>query len=323
MTVPTTPGNNQITNGSTSAGGTGAAAFSAPTNIIVPRPLRPDDGKWAAIGSIVGSIVGSFASKAYSKKVDEAMDMWDKINNKLMSKGFELIDRSPEEKAKQENEADNIYALLGWGDGVRNEQLQRARNLDGCLDMTYEELCQYVKCGYKPDYAGIYKRTVATVQQQISKQREELCKNVNRYAVRQCCAIETSLAKSAVESAVSAISQNREQERRKQYEINEQLYMKAAELMERARDGRLRQALDVNKDALDIRFRLYQTRGAAYLDYIRLGGELLAGSGSNLSSKAQSAAEMATKVGSDVSGLVATIIAMAIPFVTGSNDNGC
>ena len=312
----------KVENGSTSAGGTGAAAFSAPTTIINPRPLRPDDGRWQALGAIVGAVVGKMASKTYMKQVDRAMDEWDRINDKLKFTGYGLLDDAPKEKAKQENEANNIYKLLGWGDGIRDEQLQRARGMDACLDMTYEELCQYVKCGYKPDYAGIYKRINADTQTAIAKQRAELCKNLNRYAVRQCCAVETAMATAAIKSAVGSIAVAREKERSTQYQVNEQLYMKTAELMERARQGRLQDAMNINKDAIATRNSLFTTRSAAYLDYIRLGGDLLASVGTNLTSKAQSASVMADKTADGISAVLAGLVALAFSWDKINSDQG-
>lgn len=277
------------------ATGTGSVVNSSPVVIQVPRQPKQDDGKWMLIGSLLGSILGNYANESMIKKAKAAEDTWNVLNKQLHDKGNEIWNRMPEAMDKANKADDDLEKHHQWNTELSDSEKARAEKLDGCNDSLHEKICQFAQCGYVPDYDGIKARIMADVAGVTKKKREELCKNLNRYSVRQCCGIETALATSAISTTVSALYKAREDERARAWQINEGLLFKAAEMMERDRSNRLKDAMTARNTAVSIQKDRYNNHNNNYLNFAKLGGEFLSAAGRNYAWLADSYRKTAEK----------------------------
>lgn len=316
---------NQATVGAGTASGTGSTMVNSNHILQYPRQPRPDDGKWIAIGSMIGALLGLFASKGTIEKAKAAEDKWRYINDQLFEKGKEMWDLMPQEKSKADAADGEIDNLYHHELDLRNEEENRMRGLDSCNDMAFAKLCEYVQCGYQPDYGGILKRAQADAAVQTQIKRRELCKNLNRYNTKACCGIETQLAMQSVNSVVGAVSQLREKERAQQYQINEGLYAKAAEMFDRARNLRFGNARDIDKTAIALQQDKYKRHNQNYYDLARFGGDLLSSAGKNFAYLAESYRKTAEKDNGGLATLFGIIAALlpAVIDMTSPDDSGC
>ncbi len=84
--------------------------------------------------------------------------------------------------------------------------------------MIHEKLCSKA---IHLTMTGVTFRIKKQMQLKTKKQREQMCKNLNRYSARQCCRSETALAAAAISTTVGALYKAREDERARAWQINE------------------------------------------------------------------------------------------------------
>lgn len=306
------------------ASGTGATQVNANHIIQYPRQPKLDDGKWISIGSLIGSILGKFADNGVLGKAKDAENSWKRLNDDMHAKGKDLWDRAPHEwdkAAKADNDLENHHK---WNVDQRDTELGRAEQLDNCNDALHEKLCQFAQCGYEPDYDGIKSRIMADVAAQAKKTREEACKNLNRYSVRQCCGIETAIATASIATAVGALYKAREDERARAWQINEGLLYKAVELMENHRNKRHDNAAQLDKTGINIQQGRFQAHNGNFFDLSKLGGEFLASAGKNYAWLAESYRKTADKMSGSLAALGGLIGLLLGEFLKGnSGENEC
>lgn len=279
-----------------------------------PRQPKRDDGKWVAIGSLLGALIGKIASSSIIKKAREAEDKWREANDIIFSKGKELLGKAPPEWDKMLNAETEVENLSDWNQNGRDNELSYAYSLDNCNDDIHSKLCAYVNCGYKPDYYGIATRVIASAEAAAQKECRELKKSLNRYASKGCCDIGIRLATAKVMSVVGTVSKLREDERRKQWEINSELLFKGAELFEKHRQGRITDAMAFAKEQGDYQKWLYEKRNYNYLKLTEMGGEFLASAGKNYGWLADSLRKTSEKDTSGLANLGAMIAVVAAMF---------
>lgn len=282
-----------------------------------PRQPKRDDGKWVAIGSLLGALLGKVASSSIIKKAREAEGKWREANDTIFGKGRELLGKAPPEWDKMLNAEADLENEADWLNNVRDRELDYAYSLDNCTDDIHSKLCAYVNCGYKPDYFGIATRVIASAEAAAQKECRELKKSLNRYASKGCCDIGIRLATAKVMSVVGTVSKLREDERRKQWEINNELLFKGAELFEKHRAARLGEALNVEKYQSDLRKWFYEKRNYNYLKLTEMGGEFLASAGKNYGWLADSLRKTSEKDTSGLANLGAMLAVAAAIFFCG------
>lgn len=318
-------GVNQAYIGEGSATSPGATQVNANHIIQYPRQPKMDDGKWIAIGSLLGALLGKMANKNTIDKAKDAEAKWRELNDALYNKGREMWNMMPDEKAEADKADNDLEAHYDWNVGRRDAEAARAMKLDNCSDSLYEKICQFSQCGYTPDYDGIKSRIMADVAQQSKKRREELCKNLNRYSVSQCCGIETAIATSAMSTTVGALYKAREDERARAWQINEGLLFKAAELVEKTRGQRMEFALNIDKTAIGIQQSRYDQHNKNWFQLATLGAEFLSAAGKNFAWLAESYRRTAEKMGDDLAklgGLIALVLTIWLGKTSGENDCG-
>lgn len=301
----------------------GATQVNANHIIQYPRQPKYTDGKWISLGSLLGAILGRFAAGSTIKKAKDAESDWNKINRKLHDKGLELFDLAPKEWDKAQDADNDLQNHYKWNVDRRDGELGRAEKLDNCNDTLHEKVCQFAQCGYQPDYDGIKSRIMADVQAQTKKARKELCKNLNRYSVRQCCNIETQLATQAIATTVTALFTAREDERARAWQINEGLLFKTTELMEKHRNGRMETAMTFDKTGIGVQEKRYANHNGNYFDLNKLGGDFLSSAGRNYAYLAESYRKTAEKSAGSMAQLGALIATVLGAWFLGDDGDGC
>lgn len=307
------------------ATGTGSTQVNANHIIQYPRQPKMDDGKWIAIGSLLGALLGKFADNGTLRKAKDAEDKWKVINEQLADKGRELWGKMLKEESEADKADNDLENQYDWNIARRDEELGRAHALDNCNDSIHDKICAYAQCGYIPDYDGISARIKADVAAQTKKQREQLCKNLNRYSARQCCGIETALSTAAISTTVGALYKAREDERARAFQINEGLLFKAGELMENHRNGRLNAATAMDKTGINIQQTRYARHNGNYHKLATLGADFLTSAGKNYAWLAESYRKTADKMSGDLANLgalIAVVLAMWHKNKSGENECG-
>lgn len=309
----------QIDKNDVKVSGNGNVGLGVSSNHVLQFPRQPkrDDGKWIAFGSLLGALAGKLASSSLIGKAKDAESKWKTANEKLYDAGIDQLNKAPGEWGKMLDVEADIEQDADWNVAGRDVEQAYAYRLDNCNDELHAKLCQYVQCGYKPDYYGIATRVVAAAEAATAKECKELKRGLNRYAVDRCCDIGVKLATAKVMSVVGTVSKLREDERRKQWEVNSELIFKGAELIEKHRQGRLSTAMDFDKANADLRKYLYTARNKNYLDLVKSGGEFLAAAGKNYGWLADSLRKTAEKDGTGMANLGALIAMVVATFWCG------
>lgn len=306
------------------ASGVGSTQVNANHIIQYPRQPKYTDGKWISLGSLLGALLGKFADKGSIDKAKDAENNWKRINQQLHDKGNELWNLAPPEKSLADAADADLANQYKWNVDRRDAELARAEQLDACNDSLHEKFCQFAQCGYVPDYDGIKSRIMADVASQTKKARDQLCKSLSRYSVRQCCNIETMLATQAVSTTVSALYKAREDERARAWQINEGLIAKAVDTMENHRNNRVNSASAFDKTAINVQEKRYAAHNGNFFDLNKLGGDFLSSAGRNYAFLAESYRKTAEKASSDLSNLGALIAVVLGYWLTGQeDDNEC
>ena len=306
------------------ATGTGSTQVNANHIIQYPRQPKMDDGKWIAIGSLLGALLGKFADNGTLNKAKDAENKWKAINEQLADKGRELWGKMPNEAAEADKADNDLENQYDWNIARRDDELRRAQQLDACNDAIHEKLCSFALCGYTPDYDGITARIKADVAAQTKKQREQLCKSLNRYSARQCCGIETALATAAISTTVGALYKAREDERARAWQINEGLLFKAGELIENQRNGRFDSAATMDKTGINIQQTRYASHNDNYHKLAALGADFLTSAGKNYAWLAESYRKTADKMSGDLANLGALIaVVLSIWLSKDAGENKC
>ena len=249
----------QVTTEGASADAANAVAISSP-HITQVRVPRRDDGRWMALGSMVGAILGKFVNKDQIDKAEEAEGVWRQLTDKMREVGEE-------------------------------EFTTHAQALRECTDGIWQAFCDYVLCGYKPDYSGILSRVRADAALVTVSKKAEACRTAKRYNVGVNANVMTDLLRAEILATVGAASAARESERQMMWKANTELLGNAA-----------------------VRFE------QAYLGRIDMGAKLMSSAGENYAYLAESLRRTAEKNVSDMAALGA---ALAIMLPVLFNTTGC
>lgn len=305
--------------------GNGNVGLGFNSNHILQFPRQPkrDDGKWIALGSLLGALVGKLASGGIMKQVKAAESKWKDVNDSLFNKGRDVWDKAPEEWGKKIALENGLNDGIDWDKNQRDNEINYGYALNGCNDEIHNLLCEYVKCGYKPDYYGISTRAIASAETTAHKELQEIRKTLNRYSVHQCCDMAIKVSTAKVMAVVGAVSTQREEERRKQWDVNNELRFKAAEMFEKHRQGRVNQALLFDKEHSSNAQWLYDKHNQNFYKLTELGGDFLAAAGKNYGWLADSLRKSAEKDAAGLSSLGAMIALIAGMWFCGDMGNMC
>lgn len=120
-----------------------------------------------------------------------------------------------------------------------------------CLDDAIDKLCEFVGCGYTPDYQGIATRARADAEVRSLAAYQEACRTGNRYNTRRSQTALLNIRLATSSAALIATAKGREDERQNAVKTNHEWRFSHAKFLEDARMGRRRLSMDYDKLALD------------------------------------------------------------------------
>lgn len=316
------PLQNQATIGGVQPSGNGNVGISSNHIIQYPRQPKRDDGKWLAIGSLLGTLVGKFASQSLIDKAKDAETKWRVVNDLLYERGKRHLDDGDSEWDNRKGPEKELEDAATWYTDRRNDEYDYGNSLNACNDALHAKLCAFVQCGYKADYRGISERVIATAEAAILKERRETYKNINRYAVGECCDTEQRFATAKVMAVVGTVSQLREAERQKAFDTNMKLLFDGAETIEKHRQQRMVTSSNWAREGFNAWDKLYNSRVKNAFDLWNLGGTMLASAAKNYGWLADSLRKTADK---DMSGMASlgSLIALLISIFYCSKGSIC
>jgi hypothetical protein len=252
-----------------------STAISSPT--IFNYPVQPinDTGRQMALGAIVGTLVDALLGGDGAAGAAQAESEWKSmLDNYLKAKGQSEIDRVPGERAKladfetdlknqladYRTKADEYYSKLAPLDTELDrefkEYMTKSHNEfdlsnTTCVDDALRAVCQYVTCGYTPDYTGIASRARADAEIAERTSLDEACRLSNRYNthVGDYRARQSRLQMHT--TALLATNKGREDERQFMWKTNQDMRFALVDKMEGIRLGR--RELSYKYDALAIK----------------------------------------------------------------------
>lgn len=112
-----------------------------------------------------------------------------------------------------------------------------------CTDDAFAKLCEFVACGYTPDYAGIAERARADAELAAQSAYAEACRTGKRYNMRRAQSAQLDVRLATLSASVGATAAAREKERQFAFKTNHDMRLEHARTLEQARLGRRELAL--------------------------------------------------------------------------------
>jgi hypothetical protein len=112
-----------------------------------------------------------------------------------------------------------------------------------CTDDAFAKLCEFVACGYTPDYNGIADRARADAELAAVNAYDEACRIGKRYNIRRGQTAQLDVRLATLSASIGATAAAREKERQFAFSTNHDMRFKHATALEAARLGRRELAL--------------------------------------------------------------------------------
>jgi hypothetical protein len=135
-----------------------------------------------------------------------------------------------------------------------------------CIDDAIAKLCEYVGCGYTPDYQGISTRAHADAAIRQNKAYQEACRVGNRYNTRRTQSSLLDIRLATHSAALIAASSGREKERQYAFDTNLKMRNDHAAFLEKTRLGRRELSLKYDQVALSALTERWQNFAKLMLD---------------------------------------------------------
>lgn len=276
--------------GETQATAVGAVAVSSPTIFQYPQQPARDDGRMLALASIIGGVIDAVLGGDGVDDAKSAEANWKAVlDGVLKPRGEALMARFDTEIAKLPNletdllnqladyrtKADIIWPKLDPLDQQLLAEIteQRQKNSDEfaladtlCTADAMTKLCQFVACGYSPDYTGIATRARADVELASQSAFEQACRIGNRYNTRRMNHTLQTIRMGTMSAGIGAVAAAREKERMFAFETNYKLRFELAKAMEQFRIDRKRLAMEYDRLAIQMLTERWNAMSKLYLD---------------------------------------------------------
>lgn len=284
--------------GETTASAVGSVAVSSPTIFQYPRPPVNDSGRLLALGSLIGGIFDMVLGGDAIGDAQDAEATWKGIlDNVFKPRGEGLLQRYDTELAKLPDmetdlrnqladyraKADAMWPELAPLHQILKDEIteQRGKSNDEfayadalCTNDAMARLCEFVACGYSPDYTGIATRARADAELAAQNTFEQMCRIGNRYNMRRTQHSLTEIRMATMSVAIGATSAAREKERMFAFETNYKLRFELAKAMEGFRMGRKQLAIEYDKIAIQLAQERWNATAKLYLDLEHRGTEI-------------------------------------------------
>lgn len=313
----------QITVEPCNASGTNSTAISSPHIIQYPRQPKRDDGKWMSLGNIIGALIGKFANGDKLDQASDAEDTWEDLNDRLMGRGIQEWDRIQPERDLAKVADDHLADRANKDEGRSSSEWDYSEALRGCTDTLQKKLCDYVACGYQPDYDGILSRARADAQSMASVQLKEACRIANRYNTGMNRMVHSDILRAEMLAVVGATTRAREEERATMWKVNSELLFKGTEQMESMRVRRSELSRTYGQQGIANQSNRYAQHNDNGYKSLQIGSDMLASAGQNFAWLAESLRRSAEKDTGNFAALGALIGVLLPQFFCGGDVMGC
>lgn len=163
-------------------------------------------------------------------------DEWSRINP------YDIIIK--DEIAEYQNKSDSEYVRAdAW-----------------CTDDAIRKLCEFVACGYTPDYAGIASRARADAELENQAKYQEACRLANRYNTRRHDSLAADIRLATTAAAIGSATKAREAERQFMWKTNQEMRFEHAKWLEGSRVASKKFAMDYD----ELRMKYAQERWTSH-----------------------------------------------------------
>jgi hypothetical protein len=163
-------------------------------------------------------------------------DEWGRVNP------YDIIIK--DEIAEYQNKSDNEYGRAdAW-----------------CTDDAIRKLCEFVACGYTPDYAGIASRARADAELENQTKYQEAGRLANRYNTRRHDSLAADIRLATSAAAIGSATKAREAERQFMWKTNQDMRFEQAKWLEASRITSKKFAMDYD----ELRLKYAQERWASH-----------------------------------------------------------
>ena len=260
------------------ASGTNSAAISAPTVFNYPVQPPRDDGRMLAVASLLASLIDTALGgddDAFQIARD-AETKWAELVDKLKSFGTTELDRVATERGKLPPFETDLADQRAWERTRADEMFAWGAIAKTCADDALSRLCDYVSCGYTPQFTQIMTRVAADAAIQRAKAHEEACRTANRYAVPLAHSLANDLDMAHAASYVGAATMAIEGERRFAWETNTKLRFDLQRTMEQTVESRFKLGMAHDTQATAIATERWNSYANSAFKSMREAGEMLA-----------------------------------------------
>ena len=307
-------GQNSLSIGSVSPGGTNAVALSSPHIVQYPRPPKRDDGRWIALSSVIGNIIGKLSSQSIVKEARDAENKWREVMRKMRDMAENELNRVAPLRDKAAEAMSDLDKRNEKNWQRSDIEFAYGEQLKPCIDASADALCALTDCGYTPDYDGIYQRVAADAAIAEQKELDKLCRVNTRYNTGWACDIRGQLAIATQNAIIGQTNKLREAERERKYKYDYELKKSTFSLLEQARQGRQSTSQNYDKTASAVRANQYAAYTNDAQNSLKIGADLLASYGQNAAWLAESLRKTAKEAMADWGTLATMIMGLAFAW---------
>lgn len=270
--------------------GTNNTGVSAPTVFNYPVQPPDDTGRLIGLASIIGGLFDALLGGDALDDAEDAQNTWKTLLDATMKpRGESELARVDTERGKlgtfesdlagqlsdYRAKADFIWPKMEPMNVKLLEEIdeQRQKSDDEfdfsnitCLNDAVEKLCEYVGCGYTPDYQGIATRARADAEIKTLGVYQELCRTGNRYSTHrtQTALLNTRLQMAS--AALQTVAAEREKERRYTFDTNLKMRYEHANWLENTRLKRRELSIKYDEMAMKALTERWTSFAKLYLD---------------------------------------------------------
>ncbi len=136
-----------------------------------------------------------------------------------------------------------------------------------CMQDSFDKLCEFVTCGYTPDYNGIQLRARADAEKAFGSVYEQICRTGNRYNTRRMQSRLTDVRLQMAAAYVGASTKAREDERQFMWKTNHEWRFQHAKFLEDTRVNRRQLSLKYDSVGLEVTKGQFDDKNKTAFEY--------------------------------------------------------
>lgn len=277
-----------------------STAISNPTVFNYPVQPVDDTGRMMGLASLIGGLFDAMLGGDALDDAEDAQNVWKTLlDNVMKPRGESELARVDSERGKLAQFESDLAAQLAdyrakadvmWPklEPINVKILeeidsQRDKSDDEfdfsnitCLQDAIDKLCEYVGCGYTPDYQGIAIRARAEAEVKNLKAYQEACRIGNRYNTRRTTSALLDIRLATHSAALVATAAEREKERKYAFDTNLKMRVDHAAFLEKTRMGRRELSIKYDEMAMKALTERWSAFGKMYLDLEGAGDKISA-----------------------------------------------